>query len=222
MPSAPPLTCTDVVDESLSALVRTIRPHLLWRLVAVGDGAPDLPLVWTALLASPGGDPTAGWRAAFTTATERYYRTPPPPAMPAAFVLQWCLELPATLGAAAALLGPWVLDPRTVGLSFAVEPTAAYPTTLQLRSAGDLVDDPVRRLERAKEGYLDAGRELAEGYRPGVNLGRHQRLSMVEDLWAMAVARLQGRGPVERASCCYLYAVPGTHECAGCPRLRRR
>ena len=90
------------------------------------------------------------------------------------------------------------------------------------RPAGEVVDDPGRRLAAARDAYLDAGRELAAGYHPGVKIGRHQRLAMVDDLWAMALARLRGRGPVERASCCYLYAVPGTHECAGCPRLRRR
>ncbi|MEO5982791.1 MAG: (2Fe-2S)-binding protein [Pedococcus sp.] len=214
------------MDESLSALVRVVQPQLLWRLVGADDHSHDLPLVWNELVAAPekapGADPTARWRTAFTDATERYYRAPPPPAMPAAFVLQWCLELPATLGATAALLGPWVLDPRAVGLSFAVEPSAAYPTTLQLRSAGALVADPARRLVAAKQAYLDAGRELAEAYRPGVNLGRHQRLAMVDDLWAMAVAKLRRRPPAQRGSCCYLYAVPGTHECAGCPRLRRR
>ncbi len=93
---------------------------------------------------------------------------------------------------------------------------------MQLRSAGQLVADPARRLEMAQRAYLDAGRRLADAYRPGVHLGRHQRLAMVDDVWAMAVARLRNRPPVERASCCYLYAVPGTHECAGCPRLRRR
>lgn len=214
------------MNNSLEHFVRVVQPHLLWQLVGADDNSPDLSLVWTRIASAgaPGGeigDPTGPWRAAFTTATERYYRSPPPPAMPAAFVLQWCLELPATLGATAALAGPWVLDPRTAGLSFAVEPSAAYPTTLQVRSAGELVADPAQRLEAARRAYVDVGRELAENYHPGVNLGRHQRLAMVDDLWAMAVARLRRRPPVERASCCYLYAVPGTHECAGCPRLRR-
>lgn len=226
MPPTRFVTCGDVVDQSLNALVRVVQPHLLWQIVAANENSPDLPLVWNDLAGISGNssapDPTAHWRAAFTAATERYYGSPPPPAMPAAFVLQWCLELPATLGAAAALLGPWALDPRTIGLSFAVEPTAAYPTTLRLRSTGAIVADPADRLARARAGYLEAGRELAERYHPGVNLGRHQRLAMVEDLWDMAVARLRGRPPVERDSCCYLYAVPGTHECAGCPRLRRR
>lgn len=222
MSPAASLTWANVMEDSLGALVRAIRPHLVWRLGAASGEVSDLPMVWTSLMAPLDGDPTAEWRAAFARATGRYYGTPPPPAMPAAFVLQWCLELPATLGAAAALSGPWVLDPRTAGLSFAVEPTAAYPTTLQLRSAGEVVDDPGRRLAAARDAYLDAGRELAAGYHPGVKIGRHQRLAMVDDLWAMALARLRGRGPVERASCCYLYAVPGTHECAGCPRLRRR
>ncbi|GAB3072537.1 hypothetical protein [Pedococcus soli] len=210
------------MDESLSALVRVVQPHLLWQVVAADDNSPDLPLVWSHLAAAGPGDPTARWRAAFSAATERYYRSPPPPAMPAAFVLQWCLELPAALTATAALFGPWSLDPRTIGLSFAVEPSAAYPTTLQVRSAGALVADPGQRLESARAAYLDAGRELAANFRPGVNLGRHQRLAMVEDLWEMSVARVRRLPPVERDSCCYLYAVPGTHECAGCPRLRRR
>ncbi len=214
------------VDEELDTLVRVVGPRLLWRLVGAREHSRDLPLVWNELVAGPaethGADPTTRWRAAFSEATHRYYRTAAPPAMPAAFVLQWCLELPATLGATAALLGPWALDPRTIGLSFTVEPSAAYPTTLQLRSAGALVADPTRRLEQARQSYLEAGRELAENYRPGVNLGRHQRLSMVEDLWEMAVAKLRGLPPVQRGSCCYLYAVPGTQECAGCPRLRRR
>ena len=221
------MTCGDVVSESLNALVRVVQPHLFWQLRAADDNSPDLSLVWSEIAAAgrPGADdadPTARWRADFTSATERYHGSTPPPAMPAAFVLQWCLELPATLGAAAALLGPWSLDPRSIGLSFAVEPAAANPTTLQLRSDGELVSDPAQRLEAARRSYLAAGRELADGYRPGVNLGRHQRLAMVEDLWGMAMARLRRRPPVERASCCYLYAVPGTHECAGCPRLRRR
>ena len=214
------------VDDSLGALVRVVAPHLVWRLVGADEHSPDLPLVWTELVGAPGttqgGDATAPWRTAFTEATRRYYRAAPPRAMPAAFVLQWCLELPATLGATAALFGPWALDPRTIGLSFAVEPSAAYPTTLQVRATGELVADPVQRLATARQAYLDAGRALAQAYRPGVNLGRHQRLVMVDDLWAMAVARLQSRPPVQRGSCCYLYAVPGTHECAGCPRLRRR
>lgn len=210
------------MDQSLTALVRVVQPHLPWQVVAADENSPDLSLVWVEMLAPGDADPTSHWRSAFTVATERYYRSPPPPAMPAAFVLQWCLELPATLGVTAALLGPWSLDPRTLGLSFSVEPAAAYPTTLQLRSAGDLLADPGQRLETARQAYLDAGRELAEGYRPGINLGRHQRLAMVDDLWEMAVAKLRRRPPVERASCCYLYAVPGTHECAGCPRLRRR
>ena len=48
---------------------------------------------------------------------------------------------------------------------------------------------------------------------------------MVEDLWEMAlrearVALGHGMGAaVERRSCCFIYALPGCHECAGCPRL---
>jgi ferric iron reductase protein FhuF len=50
---------------------------------------------------------------------------------------------------------------------------------------------------------------------------------MVDDVWAMALHRAQqavgerpGRPP-QRQSCCFIYALPGTHECTGCPRLSR-
>ena len=45
--------------------------------------------------------------------TARQYGRPAPPAMPAAFVLQWALEVPATVAAYAVVLGPW--DPDLSG-----------------------------------------------------------------------------------------------------------
>jgi hypothetical protein len=80
-----------------------------------------------------------------------------------------------------------------------------------------LLDERVRA---ARAAYDRAARPLAEAYRPGVNLGRYQRLAMVDDVWEMALARVQGLPPPERGSCCFLYALPGTHECTGCPRRR--
>ncbi|WP_270887248.1 (2Fe-2S)-binding protein [Pedococcus sp. 5OH_020] len=138
--------------------------------------------------------------------------------MPAAFVLQWCLEVPATVGAYAALHGAWFVDPATCGLSFRTDPAGHYPAQVQLRSVEPGAPSSVQRLEENRAAYLEAARELALGYRPGVALGRRTRSAMVEDMWDGAVARATGAGPPPRGSCCFIYTLPGAHECAGCPR----
>src|SRR6478736_470617 len=55
-----------------------------------------------------GEDPTAPWRQALAATTARQYRQDPPPAMPAAFVLLWYLDVLANPLAFAAALGPGV------------------------------------------------------------------------------------------------------------------
>ncbi len=189
-----------------------------WRVSAAGAGDPDLTHRWGAL----GGDGTAAWRAALTLATSRQYGLAPPPAMPAAFVLQWALEVPATIGAYAAVLGPWVVHPARAGLSFETDPHGHYPVHAQVREV-EVVDCPApERLELARAAYLRDARELALSYQPGVRLGPHQRVEMVGDVWAMAAARATHAAAPARGSCCFIYLLPGAHECAGCPRLRRR
>lgn len=139
--------------------------------------------------------------------------------MPAAFVLQWALEVAAEAGLYAAFRHPWLVDPVSAGLTFSLHPTQHYPVAAQVRQTSvtpALLDD---RLEAARAAYRSAGLAVAQTYRPGVNLGRHQRLVMVDDVWAMALARQRGQRPPQRGSCCYIYVLPGAHECAGCPRL---
>lgn len=80
------------------------------------------------------------------------------------------------------------------------------------------------RVDGARTAYRSLGRAIAEGYPSRVRMSSQQRLGMVEDLWQMALreARASIAGEVapavERQSCCFIYALPGCHECAGCPR----
>jgi hypothetical protein len=151
--------------------------------------------------------------------TEAQYAVPTPPAMTAAFVLQWCLQVPADAAWAAAGRGWGPLDPLTSGLSFALAPGYPYPVRARLRLApatGHATD-----LDRSHAAYLQAGRRFAQAYDPGVRIGPHQRRAMVDDVWAMAESDALGKPPAPRASCCFIFTLPGTHECAGCPRLVR-
>lgn len=81
------------------------------------------------------------------------------------------------------------------------------------------------RVEGARTAYRSLGRTIADGYRSPVKMSSQQRLGMVEDLWEMALREARsavGGMPVpvvERRSCCFIHALPGCHECAGCPRL---
>ena len=191
---------------------------------AAGPDDPDLPWRWTEVVRRQrqGEDPTGPWRAAFAGSTRRQYGVAPPPAMPAAFVLQFLLDAAATLGAFAAWHSAYVVDPARDGLSLELHPRLHYPVLLQLRDATAtpvLLDE---RLDAAHAAYRSAATELALTYHPDVNLGPRTRIAMVDDHWAMALARVRGQVPPERASCCFLYVLPGTHECTGCPRLRRR
>lgn len=139
--------------------------------------------------------------------------------MPSAFVLQWTLEVAAEVGVHAARHHSGVLHPEDSGLSFALQPTQLYPVAAQFRAptvteAG--LDD---RLEAARAAYRVAGLELALGYRSDAKLGEHTRRAMVDDVWAMTLARASGQRPPRRGSCCFIYVLPGVHECSGCPRL---
>jgi hypothetical protein len=147
--------------------------------------------------------------------------------MPAAFVLQWALEVPATVGAYAAVLGPWEADLSPTALSFDLAPDHLYPCHIQIRAGAPATADPDARLQAARAAYDALARPFAEAYTPGVRLGPHQRGAMVDDVWATAVHRArqsarENTSVPERGSCCFIYTLPGTHECAGCPRLRRR
>ena len=139
--------------------------------------------------------------------------------MPAAFVLQWTLEVAAEVGAYAASRHAWVVDPLRGALTFGLHPVQHYPVVAQFHEATvspALLDD---RLEAAHAAYRAAATEFALSYRPDANLGRRQRVAMVDDVWAIVAARNRGQRPPRRASCCFIYVLPGVHECSGCPRL---
>lgn len=212
-----------------------IDTHLPWVRVSASsecgtvENAPRLAWRWDDLLAAQalGEDPTAPWREALAASTARQYGRPAPPAVPAAFVLQWALEVPATVAAYAVVLGPWDPDLSAASLSFDLTPQL-FPGHLRLRSARPANATGEARRTAARAAYEALARPFAATYEPGVRLGPHQRQAMVDDVWAMALHRAQAAvaerpaPPPQRDSCCFIYALPGTHECAGCPRLRRR
>lgn len=139
--------------------------------------------------------------------------------MPSAFVLQWTLEVAAGVGVYAARHHAWIVHPAQSGLTFALQPTQLYPVAAQFRRrtvTPALLDD---RLEAARAAYREDAVELALGYRSDANLGGRTRLTMVDDVWAMTHARARGQRPPQRGSCCFIYVLPGVHECSGCPRL---
>jgi hypothetical protein len=166
------------------------------------------------------------WREALAASTAAQYGRPAPPAMPAAFVLQWALEVPATVAAYAVVLGPWDPDLSGASLSFDLSPQL-FPAHLQIRAARPATGEGEARVGAARTAYEGLARPFAETYDPGVRLGPHQRQAMVDDVWAMALHRAhqavadRPAPPPQRQSCCFIYALPGTHECAGCPRLSR-
>lgn len=216
----------------LPALVASlIGERLPWlRVSAPGAETPRLAWRWDELLEAQaaGADPTQPWREALGASTAQQYAVPTAPAMPAAFVLQWVLEVPATVGAYAAVLGPWAADLTPASLSFELAPGQHYPCHVQFRDATRADADRDARLQAAHTAYRAIATPFATLYRPGVRLGPHQRHAMVADVWATAVHRatqsvLQPPAPPvpERDSCCFIYALPDAHECEGCPRLRR-
>lgn len=216
----------------LPALVASlIGERLPWlRVSAPGAATPRLAWRWDELLEAQaaGADPTQPWREALGASTAQQYAVPTPPAMPAAFVLQWVLEVPATVGAYAAVMGPWVADLTPASLSFELAPGQHYPCHVQFRDATPADGDRDARPQAAHTAYRAIATPFATLYSPGVRLGPHQRHAMVADVWATAVHRatqsvLQPPAPPvpERDSCCFIYTLPGAHECEGCPRLRR-
>ncbi|WP_353951777.1 (2Fe-2S)-binding protein [Knoellia sp. S7-12] len=170
---------------------------------------------------------SAQWRANLTAVNTRLYAVPSPPQVASAFVLQHLLSIPAQVSAFAAVTGPWHADLGTLDdsrISCDLAP-GLYPERLGFLSLRPAAPELEERIAAAGTAYRALGREIAQAYDGGVKVSTRQRLGMVDDLWQMALreargAAGQGLGPaVERRSCCFIYALPGCHECAGCPRL---
>lgn len=167
------------------------------------------------------------WCRKLTAHNSAMYAVPAPPQVAAAFVLQHLLSIPAQASAFAAATGPWRVDLGTVdepALSCDLAP-GLYPERVGFRSVVPATEEREVRIEEARTAYRVLGTAIAGAYDVGVKMSSRQRLGMVDDVWEMALREARaatGDGwgrPVERRSCCLIYALPGCHECAGCPRL---
>ena len=167
------------------------------------------------------------WCRKLTAHNTSMYAVPAPPQVAAAFVLQHLLSIPAQAGAFAAATGPWRVDLGTLdepGLSCDLAP-GLYPERVGFRAVEPATTDREVRIEQARTAYRALGTAIASAYDVGVKMSSRQRLGMVDDVWEMALREARaatGEGwgeTVERRSCCLIYALPGCHECAGCPRL---
>ncbi|MFC7490641.1 MULTISPECIES: (2Fe-2S)-binding protein [unclassified Knoellia] len=100
-----------------------------------------------------------------------------------------------------------------------------YPARLGFLSVSPAAPELEDRLRGARTAYRVLGQEIADAYDGGVKMSSLQRFGMVDDLWEMALREARGAAghglgsAVERRSCCFIFALPGCHECAGCPRL---
>ena len=211
----------DVFVGCISA-VRSATPTMA--VEAAFPGQPDLPLRCAAIMnaARSGLDPTRAWRAEYARQTAEASGHCPP-GMDLTFVLLFYCDVLATPAATAAALGPWVLDVGPGCVSFDLAHPWTHPGRVRLRRGGfRVVEDAVQRHELAKRSYAEHARAFAAVYAPGSRLHPHARQALVADGWAIAWARATRAAPPHRKTCCLIYALPGAHECAGCPRLSGR
>lgn len=215
----------------LADLAADITTHLGYvDVVPAGWGSP-LPHSCDAILADQeaGGDPTAWWREGVAKAQERRYRYAAPPAVGAAFVLGWYLQVVATPLAFAAVIRDWLPDASPESLRFDLDDVELYPVAQSIGGENVMrVPHPQVRLVEARRAYEAHARRFAESYRPGVKMSSKQRYGLVRDTWAAlsdsartSVLHEPSRLGL-RESCCFIFALPGANTCARCPRNRTR
>lgn len=79
-------------------------------------------------------------------------------------------------------------------------------------------------LEAGRAAYLGLVEEVVRDFAPDVKMSSRQRWGVVDDMWATALRNAAGAAGrsvpqvVQRTSCCFIVALPGMRECAGCPR----
>ena len=184
-----------------------------------GPGIPDLAISWSELVAGPEADPTAAWRQRHVAMTARSSGVCPP-GLDLTFVLAFACDVLATPGAYAAASGPWLLDLSPAQVSFALAEPWTHPREVRLRRGAFTMDpDPRRRRLRARAAYRAVADPFADSYAPGARMSSRQRRGIVADTWDLAWSAATGGGVVRRRACCLIYALPGCHACAGCPRL---
>ena len=77
----------------------------------------------------------------------------------------------------------------------------------------------------ARTAYERVAHPIATDYPAAVKTSSRQRFGMVQDMWEQAVRESRAAAGLtpgltpQRRSCCFIYALPGLHECAGCPRV---
>lgn len=125
------------------------------------------------------------------------------------------------LGAAVA---PVLIDIGPDDLAFEVGPHL-LPVTIHLTGLRPHAGNRGARIEAARAAFREVATPLARDLPTLVRFGPHQRQAMVRDAWRLAVRDVRhligGPPVVQREACCYLYTVPGTALCAGCPRASR-
>ena len=209
-------------DDAFAVCMTAIsRATATMRLEAAADTAPDLPFSCADLSAAAarGEDPTKDWRQEYAAQTAAFSGACPP-GMDLTFVLLFYCDVLATPATSAAALGPWVLDVSPSAVSFDLARPWTHPGRVRLRRGGfAVVGEPGERHDRARRAYEEHALPFAAAYAPGSRLSSHARRGLVADAWAVAWARATGGPAPERETCCLIYALPGAHECAGCPRL---
>lgn len=184
----------------------------------------DLACAEVIRLQESGADPTADWRAACAADLARQYAIEPPTHVAAVFVLQWYLGALAQAGAHFAATSARLPALLPDHLSIERSGPGGYPVAVGLHEHTPLLDlpDAAARWERASVDYRAHAERFTASYRPAVKLGSALRTGSVTDAWdaARASAERSWMPPTWRASCCFIYALPGVHECARCPRQR--
>ncbi len=215
-------------ETDVSTVVHRIDRALPF--LTVGTLASSRTVSCAGIVERAGSDPLAPWRSSLRAQQEAQSLGPVRPHVPAAFVLQWWCEIVATPIAYAAELGPWSLLPEAEGLGFELEPFG-HPGRVVVdpaRTVLEVEDDEGRRARRGRAAYEEIVGDVVRSFAPGVRMGSRQRWGVVEDVWVgtRRRARVAAGGAVgsepRRISCCFIYALPGAHECAACPRGARR
>lgn len=194
--------------------------------VVLSDAAAPGPteLVCADVLADQraGGDPTAAWRAACAIEVERQTGATPPVALAPTFVLQWYLGALASATAHLTAAQDRLLPPRPESMTITLSAPGGYPVgvAVPVGAFEELALGRRERLARAGSAYRAHARAFVDSYRPGVKLSSRHRIGSMTDAWDAALATVDDPipPPAWRESCCYIYAIPGAHECARCPR----
>ena len=156
-----------------------------------------------------------------------HHRGPPSAsslALASATVMAQLLGVVAATSLLGATVAPVLIEVGVNDVAFEVGPHL-LPVTIYVTGLRPHAGDREARIIAARAAFSEVANPLARDLPTLVRFGPHQRQAMVRDAWRLAVrdARQLLGGPptVHREACCYLYTVPGTALCVGCPRATR-